>query len=98
MIGVRYDNPELKSLMLEGKSTIYKEIAGKRGFLKSLRAFLFLLRFLHDTKELFLYKQYGYKPSVKVSYVLITGSNIHRKLLFTEQEQGTSIIINDLIK
>ena len=32
MIGVRYDNPELKSLMLEGKSTIYKEIAGERRF------------------------------------------------------------------
>jgi len=56
-----------------------------------------LLRFLSNTQELMLYKQYQYNRSVNVSYVLIIGSNIKRRLLFSEQEQGKSIIINDLI-
>ena len=48
MIRVKYDNPELKSLIKEGKSTVYKEIVGKKGFLKSLHGFIFLLRILHQ--------------------------------------------------
>lgn len=98
MIDIIYGNSELKSLMLEGKSTLYKEIVKKRGFLKSLRAFLLVLKVLRNTKDLLLYEQYGYKSNVKVSYVLIASANIERKLLFTEQEQGTRIVINDLIK
>lgn len=98
MIDVSFDNTELKSLMLDGKSTQYKEVVKKKGFIDSLQAFMFLLRILRNTKELLLYKQYWYKPNVKESYVLINGSNVQRKLLFTEQKQGTQIVINDLIK
>lgn len=97
MIDVSFDNIELESLMLDGKSTTYKEVVKKKGFLDSLRAFMSVLRILHNTKELLLYKQFWYKQNVKASYVLINGSNIQRKLLFAEHEQGTRIIINDLI-
>lgn len=97
MIKVSCNNPELRSLMQEGKSTLYKEISRKRGFLKALRAFLSLLQVIHDTTDLLFYKQYQYKQNVNRSYVHINSSNIQSKLLFLEQEQGTSITITDLI-
>lgn len=97
MVYINYNNSELESLMREGISDLYKDVSGKRGFMKALLAFPYLLRFLHSTKDLQMYKQYDYKYSVNVSYVLIKGSNIQRKLLFSELKQGTSIIINELI-
>ena len=97
MIKVSYNNPELRSLMQDGKSTLYKEISRKRGFLKALRAFLSLLHVIHDTTDLFFYKQYQYQQNVNVSYVHINCSNIQSKLPLLEQEHGTSITITDLI-
>ena len=96
MIGIEYNNPELELLVQKGKSTLYKELSGKRGFLKALHAFLQILRFISNTKDLLFYRQFDYKKDIKVSQVLINSSNIQRKLIFTEKEQGTSIIITDL--
>ena len=96
MIDVSFDNIELESLMLDGKSTTYKEVVKKKGFLDSLRAFMSVLRILQNTKELLLYKQFWYKQNVKASSVRISGSNIQSKLVFTAHEVGTRISINDL--
>ena len=96
MINIEYDNPELEMLLLEGKSILYKEIQGKKGFVKSLQAFLFLLKVISNTKELSFYKQYGYMPSKEESYVLIKGSKISRKLMFVETDQGRCITITNL--
>ena len=83
--------------MQEGRSKAYAGLIRNRKFLKSLKAFLFLLRFLQTTKDLLLYKQYHYEKRGKMSCVFISGSNLQTKLLFRENEHGTGIIINDLI-
>lgn len=98
MISINYNNAELKSLILDGKSSLYNDVSKKRGFMQALRAFPCLLRILSNTGDLLMYKQYDYKQSVNVSYVHINGSNTQRRLLFSEHDQGTSITINDLIK
>jgi len=97
MVKIEYHNPELESLMSTGKSSTYKELSGKRAFLKAMHGFCSLLRILNSTKDLLMFKQYDYKHRVNISHVLIIGAKIKAKLLFTEFEQGTRISINDLI-
>ena len=98
MISIDYNNAELKSLILDGKSSLYNDVSKKRGFMQALQGFPYLLRILSSTGDLLLYKQYDYKQCVNVSYVHINGSNTQRRLLFSEHDHGTSITINDLIK
>ena len=97
MIKIDYNNKELERLITKGKSSLYKGISRKKSFMKTLQAFSYLLRFLFSTEDLLLYKQYHYKRYSSTSLVLINGSGIQRKLLFSERDQGKSIIINDLI-
>ena len=97
MVNVEYNNDALRSLIHEGGSQVYKELSRRKSFVVALQAFVSLLRVLRNTKELLLYKQYNYRHSGDKSRVLINGCRTRRDLLFSEKEEGGSVVIYDLV-
>ena len=92
-----FNNPELETLITTGESTTYKALYGERAFLQSLHAFLTVLHIMKRTDELSFYKQFHYTKNASCSQVLIDGSKLQGKLLFSELDEGKRIIIKDLI-
>ena len=96
MIIVRHKNKEIESLVLTGKSMLYKELSRKKAFLNVLRSFYSILEVIDDVRDLMVYTYLQYSRK-ELSCVLIAGAGISKKLVFSEHDNGKSILILDLI-
>ena len=96
MIKILHKNKEIESLVLTSESTLYKELSRKRAFIKALHAFYSILEVIDDIRDLMKYAYLQYKRQ-EFSSVLIVGSGVSKRLIFTEYDDGQSIIIQDLI-
>ena len=96
MIHICHKNFEIESLVLKNESTLYKELLQKKAFLKALRAFYSILEVIDDIRDLMKYNFLQYTRK-ELSSVLITGGDTKKKLIFSEEEDGQSIVILELI-
>ena len=97
MIIVKYKNTELESLFNRGYSTTFKAIANKKLFMQALYSFKRILSIINYVIELEYYKSLHYKHNTFFCNVTIDGAGQTGNIIFTEENQGTSITIYDLL-
>mgnify|MGYP004444390625 CR=1 FL=1 len=97
MMIIYYRNKEIENLFMHGKSIAYKAIMSKRMFMKVVCAFKAILRTIDNVVELENYHWLRYETHTKFSSVQFEGAGVLGELYFTEKDNGTRIIINDLI-
>lgn len=97
MVLVQYHNKEIEALIAHGKSSLYRKVSNKRSFVKSLRAFVHLLKVLRTISDLEKFHHLQYKKGVEYSSVIIEEKNLEGLLIFYEQNSGQTITITELI-
>lgn len=97
MVKVRYINKELETLFTKSNSPTFQSLESKTVFLKSLFAFKELLLFIDNVMDLRIYQWLHLRRGSDYSSVTIEGSGLKGDVLFKEAENGSSIILYDLI-
>ena len=97
MVEVHHKNKEIESLVFMNESTLYKELVRKKAFLKALRAFYSILEVIDNIRELMRYYTFFQYQRKELSSVLIAGAGVSKRLIFSEHDNGQSILILELI-
>ena len=96
MVKINHQNREIESLVKTNKSTLYKELSQKKAFLNALRAFYSSLEVIDNVRDLMVYTYLQYKRK-ELSSVIIAGAGVSKRLIFSEHDDGQSILILELI-
>ncbi|MCF0190024.1 MAG: hypothetical protein HUJ96_02050 [Marinilabiliaceae bacterium] len=97
MVKIYYNNKDIERLVSGCKSDTYKNIRNKIVFMKVLLAFKAILKVIGNVIELENYHWLRYDRNDKYSSVKLETTGVSGELYFTEKDNGTLIIINDLI-
>lgn len=97
MVEVHHNNKEIEGLVFKGESTLYKELVRKKAFLKALRAFYSILEVINNIRDLMRYYTFLQYQRKELSSVLIAGAGVSKRLIFSEHDNGQSILIFELI-
>lgn len=97
MVEVHHNNKEIEGLVFKGESTLYKELVRKKAFLKALRAFYPILEVIDNIRDLMRYYTFLQYQRKELSSVLIAGAGVSKRLIFSEHDNGQSILIFELI-
>lgn len=96
MVLVEYHNKEIEELVAYGTSSLYRMFSGKKTFVKSLRAFVHLLKVIRHISDLENFRYLHYKKGGECSSVVIEGSKLEGLLIFYEHNFGQTITITEL--
>jgi predicted transcriptional regulator len=96
MVLVEYHNKEIEELVAYGTSSLYRMFSGKKTFVKSLRAFVHLLKVIRDISDLEKFHYLQYNKGEECSSVVIEGSKLEGLLTFCEHHSGRTITITEL--
>ena len=97
MVEVHHNNKEIESLVFINESTLYKELLRKKAFLKAMRTFYSILEVIDNIRDLMRYYTFLQYQRKELSSVLIVGTGVSKRLIFSEHEDGQSIKILELI-
>ena len=97
MVEVHHNNKEIESLVFKNESTLYNELVRKKAFLKALRAFYSILEVIDNIRDLMRYYTFLQYQRKELSSVLIAGTGVSKRLIFSEHDNGQSILILELI-
>lgn len=96
MVLVKYHNTAIEELVTHGTSNLYRKFSGKKAFVEALRAFIQLLKVLHNIGDLGKFHHLHYNKGVECSSVLIAGPKIKGLLTFCEHNSEQTITITEL--
>lgn len=97
MVIVKYKDIELESLFAHGSGMTFKKAMSKKLFMKALYSFKNLLYIINNVVELEYYRYLHYKRNPTFSTVTVEGANLTGNIVFSEEDQGKSITIHNLL-
>ena len=97
MVLTIYKNKDIEALFTSGTSLAYKAIMNKKVFVHALYAFKSILDTIDNVIELKAYQFLQYTKNSTFSSVVVRGSGVLGNILFSENEQGNTITIYELI-
>lgn len=97
MVSMKYKNIELDSLFNRGNSSTFKAITNKKLFMQALYSFKNILIIINNVVELEYYHYLHYKRNSTFSTITVEGANLTGNIVFSEEDQGKSITIYDIL-
>ena len=97
MVIIIYNNKDIEDLFTSGINLAYRAIMNKKVFMHALYAFKSILEVIDNVIELNAYQFLQYTKNSTFSSVVVRGSGVLGNILFSENEQGNSITIYELI-